>query len=117
MLRRTYIEDAAPKGRPERSGELECVHLGDVSRVSIHDRVADDHRALVLVAEPASRLQKAEPSNLREFLDIVVEGITRVCCGRCTSLHRRVPGKETVDRLLPDSVIVSNDDHVLGEPL
>src|SRR5881397_3775842 len=53
---RTNVEDAAPKGAPEHCGEREGISLGDMAAVAVHDCVADDHRTLTLIAEPASGL-------------------------------------------------------------
>ena len=63
-----------PERTAERPGEFECICLGDVAGVSVDDRASHDHWALILVAEPTSRLQEPKSIDSRDFGEVVVEG-------------------------------------------
>ena len=99
-----------PKGRSERRAEFESVCLRDMAGVSVDNGAGDNHWALKLVAEPASRLQETKLLDSGEPGEVVVEGENVGCWPGRASPHRRPWSKQTVDGLLRYAVVISNQD-------
>ena len=99
-----------PKGRTERVREFECVCLRDVAGVLVDDGASHNHWALILVAEPASRLQEPEFIGFRDFGEVVVEGENVGGRRGGAGPHGGARSKQAVDGLLRYAVVISHHD-------
>src|SRR5437660_10744044 len=81
--------------------------------VHVCDRVADDHGAEVLVAEPAERLDPAGEPGFRRRLHLAVDLDLVGAPLMCAALHVRVGRGETVDRLARRRRGISDHHHAL----